>query len=63
MFYLRIWYNDKKSFKEIKKYHYNYIKSILGVDLLIYIIANKIDLFGKVEVSEEKEIKFADENG
>ena len=35
---------DKRSFDEIREYHYNKIKEISGDFPLIYLVANKIDL-------------------
>ncbi len=54
---------DKRSFKEIENYHYNNVKNILGDEPLIYLVANKIDLIDKVEVSEEEAIEYAKEKG
>ena len=54
---------NKSSFKEIKNYHYNKVKNILGDESLIYLVANKIDLIDKVEVSEKEAIDYAKEKG
>jgi len=54
---------DKLSFKEIENYHYNNVKNILGDEPLIYLVANKIDLIDKEEVSEEEAIEYAKEKG
>ena len=50
---------NKKTFEEIE-YHYKTIKEILGDFPLIYLVANKIDLFTRKEVSEEEGISFAE---
>ena len=54
---------NKRSFKEIENYHYNKVKKILGDEPLIYLVANKIDLIGKEEVSEKEAIDYAKEKG
>ena len=54
---------NKSSFKEIENYHYNKVKNILGDEPLIYLVANKIDLIGKEEVSEKEAIDYAKEKG
>jgi len=43
---------NKYSFEEIN-YHYNNAKNILDDEPLIYLVANKIDLYSKHEVSEK----------
>jgi len=53
----------KDSFNEIKNYHYNNIKNIIGDESLIYLVANKVDLFEKEEVSDEEAINYATEKG
>ena len=52
---------DKKSFDEIKEYHYNKVKEILGDFPLIYLVANKIDLNKDKKVSESEASNFAKE--
>ena len=52
---------NKNSFDEIKNYHYNNIKEKLGDAPLIYLVANKIDLWIKEEVSEGEAKAFAEE--
>ena len=54
---------NKRSFNEIKNYHYNNVKNLLGDDLLIYLVANKIDLFEYEQVSEKEAIGYAKEKG
>ena len=50
----------RSSFDEIKEYHYNTVKNILVNEPLIYLVANKIDLFEneeEVSVEEAKNIQ------
>ena len=54
---------NKHSFDEIKKYHYNNIKDILGDESLIYLVANKIDLYKNEKVPEEEAKDYAKEKG
>ena len=54
---------NKNSFDEIKNYHYNNVKNILGDEPLIYLVANKIDLIEKEQVTEEEAINFAKKIG
>ena len=44
----------KRTFVEITNYHYNNVKEKSGEVPLIYLVANKIDLWIKEEVSEER---------
>ena len=54
---------DKRSFNEIKEYHYNTVRDFGSNDSLIYLVANKIDLFLQDEVSEEEVIDNSREKG
>ena len=49
------------SFSEIKEYHYNNDKSILKNDALIYLVANKIDMYQDQRVPENEAINYAKE--
>ena len=51
---------DKISFEYIKKCYEKFIEKINGKPF-IYLVANKIDLFDKIEVSDEDAISFAKE--
>ena len=51
----------KKTFAEITNYHYNNVKEKSGEVPLIYLVANKIDLWIKEEVSEGEAKAFAEE--
>ena len=52
----------KYTFDSIKNYYYIKIKETVVDNPLIYIIANKIDLLGKEQASDEEAISFAKEN-
>ena len=54
---------NRWSFEEIKNYQYNTVKDIVGDDALIYLVANKIELFEKEEVSEDEARDYAKEKG
>jgi len=50
---------NKETFNEIKNYYYDMAKSTLGDEALIYLVANKMDLFLEKEVSEEEARDYA----
>jgi len=52
---------NKYSLNEIKNYHYNNAKNIVGDEALFYLVANKIDLVGEEEVSEKEAIDYSKE--
>ena len=54
---------NKYTFNEIKNYHYDKVKNILSDEPLIYLVANKIDLIGEEQVTEEEAINFAKKIG
>ena len=54
---------NKYTFNEIKNYHYDKVKNILSDEPLIYLVANKIDLIGEEQVTEEEAINFANKIG
>ena len=51
----------KRSFDQIREYHYNKVKEIVGDFPLIYLVANKIDLNKDKMVSENEASNFAKE--
>jgi len=53
----------RRSFEEIKNFHYIMVKDIVGDDSLIYLVANKIDLYENKEVSEDEAKDYAKEKG
>ena len=50
-----------KSFENIKKYHYDIVKEIVGDNSLIYLVGNKSDLYEYEEVLEKEETDYAKE--
>ena len=51
---------NKNTFEEIKYFHYENAKQILGDNSLIYLVANKIDLIKDIKLDREAK-KFAEE--
>ena len=54
---------NKRSFSDIQEFWYNHAKNIVSEKSLIYLVANKIDLIGKEEVSEKEAMEYAKEKG
>ena len=52
---------DRESFESIVNTHYNTVRSIVGDSALLYLVANKIDLYKEARVSEEEGRSYAKE--
>ena len=52
---------SRKTFESIVNIHYNTVRSIVGDFALIYLVANKIDLYEEAQVSEEEGRSYAKE--
>ena len=52
----------KKTFDDLPGFWINYVKSLIGENIIYGIVANKVDLFENKEVEEESGQKLANEN-
>ena len=61
MYYIRLWYNKKKSFESIKSHWYPTSKKFAGINLF-YLIGNKSNLIEQEEVPELEARDYAKNN-
>ena len=54
---------DKKTFKGLTDFWVDYVDKILGKDIIIGVVGNKMDLFEKLEVDKKEGKKYANDIG
>ena len=54
---------DKISFNDLSDFWVDYVDKILGKDIIIGVIGNKVDLFENIEINKKEGKKYADDIG